>query len=276
MNYFSTQRLTIWSIIILVLLNIFTMATFWFFQFRQPQTTPQGGQSEQAGQSRQSRQLRQPGQPGNVRNFLQEELDLTDEQARQFEELRQQHFEQSKVIADANQQLKRALMEEVFAAVPDTAKMQELAGEIGAKQTEIETLRFNHFLELKALCQPEQLEKFQALFYEILPPTNPPQPGRQPQAGRPPQPGGLQEPGRPPEAGRQPGHQGQGRPPQEAIDACRGKNQGNSCQFTSPHGAITGTCRSIGNQLACAPEGGPPGGQSGRPPGPPPGGQNRQ
>ncbi len=73
--------------------------------------------------------------------------------------------------------------------------------------------------------------------------------GQQPPAGSPPQ-GGA---GQPPD-GRT--------PPQEAIDACNGVGQGNTCDVTTPRGTLTGTCMPIANQLACVPQGGPP---SGRP-----------
>jgi hypothetical protein len=49
-------------------------------------------------------------------------------------------------------------------------------------------------------------------------------------------------------------------PPQEAIDACSGDSGGDACEVNTPQGAITGTCTSIEGQLACVPEGGPPGG----------------
>lgn len=64
--------------------------------------------------------------------------------------------------------------------------------------------------------------------------------------------------GRPPQGGPQ------GGPPQEAINACNGKSKGETCQFTAPHGTISGTCLRIQNQLACAPEGMPPGGPQGK------------
>jgi hypothetical protein len=47
-------------------------------------------------------------------------------------------------------------------------------------------------------------------------------------------------------------------PPKEAIAACKGKREGNSCQINTPQGTITGVCSLAGNQLACTPEGGPP------------------
>lgn len=246
MNYFSTQRITTWTIVILIILNLSTLAMLWFSRFIRP-ATPLPGEGS-----------------GNVAHFLYQELDLTDDQARQFDELRRQHFQESKVLVEASQQLKRELFEEVFASSPDTEKLQGIAEEIGAKQAELETLRFTHFLELKSLCQPEQSEKFQALFREIYPPQNPPDPGRSPQPAEPPRSGSP--PPQPPEEGR-PGQSPQ--PPQEAINACQGKNQGDSCQFAGLQRTVTGTCRNIDRQLVCVPKrespAGPPPGQQRRP-----------
>ena len=52
-----------------------------------------------------------------------------------------------------------------------------------------------------------------------------------------------------------------GGPPPEATEACSGKNDGDSCGFTSPRGdEIKGDCRTVKNgDFACVPEGGPPG-----------------
>ncbi len=52
-----------------------------------------------------------------------------------------------------------------------------------------------------------------------------------------------------------------GGPPPESKEACSGKNEGDSCGFTSPYrGEINGDCRTVKNgDVACVPEGGPPG-----------------
>ncbi len=46
---------------------------------------------------------------------------------------------------------------------------------------------------------------------------------------------------------------GMGRPPQEAISACKQKNSGDSCRMTTPRGQLNGRCAAIQNQLACVP-----------------------
>ena len=77
--------------------------------------------------------------------------------------------------------------------------------------------------------------------------------------------GGRASQGKPAQSGRQGGQQGsmQGGPPQQALNACQSKQDGDSCQFQSPRGTISGTCQSIQNQMACVPEGMGPGGSQG-------------
>lgn len=51
---------------------------------------------------------------------------------------------------------------------------------------------------------------------------------------------------------------GRGKPPQEAIDACNGKSEGTTVEFTSPRGTVKGTCKSMNGQMVAVPEGGAP------------------
>jgi Spy/CpxP family protein refolding chaperone len=48
-----------------------------------------------------------------------------------------------------------------------------------------------------------------------------------------------------------------GTPPLAAINACAGKNEQDSCEFTSQKGQETGVCETVQNQLACSPKHGP-------------------
>lgn len=54
------------------------------------------------------------------------------------------------------------------------------------------------------------------------------------------------------------GSGGPPKPPAEALTACKSLGSGNDCSFTSPHGAVTGTCWAPeGKPLACKPKGAP-------------------
>lgn len=55
-----------------------------------------------------------------------------------------------------------------------------------------------------------------------------------------------------------------GGPPQEAIDACQGKQAGNACSIETPNGQlIKGSCLARGGRSFCVPAGGPDGGRAG-------------
>lgn len=48
-------------------------------------------------------------------------------------------------------------------------------------------------------------------------------------------------------------------PPPEAVDACDGKSEGDSCSVDTPHGTLDGECRNVpSGELACVPDGHPP------------------
>ena len=74
-----------------------------------------------------------------------------------------------------------------------------------------------------------------------------------------------------PYAGPADGADGGGKPkgpPQEAVAACAGLNEGDTVQFTSPRGeTVSGICREIRGGLVAVPEGGFPGRRGKRGPG---------
>jgi hypothetical protein len=51
------------------------------------------------------------------------------------------------------------------------------------------------------------------------------------------------------------GHRG---PPPAALDACKGKNEGDACTVTFRDQSITGSCRAHEDQLVCWPDRPPP------------------
>jgi len=55
--------------------------------------------------------------------------------------------------------------------------------------------------------------------------------------------------------------------PPEAIDACAGLNERDSCSFTHIQGTVEGICRTIDTQLSCAPESNTPPPEAGNKPG---------
>ena len=177
MDIFTKKCVTFWIIFLLVVLNISTVSMLWLNQNRGPGAPPPRGKERQ---------------DHRTLEFLQRELDLTDEQILQYNQLRQEHAEQTRVLINDIRRLKQEMMDEMFYDEPDTTKAMEIANLISKKQTEVERITFNHFLDLKELCGMEQVDKLRGLVDEFfrrnLPPgqQEPPPPQRQDRPMNPP------------------------------------------------------------------------------------------
>jgi Spy/CpxP family protein refolding chaperone len=156
MDYFSKKRLAFWGVALLVIMNISALTTVWFQRYR-PQELAHRPELER----------REPP-PERVKQFLKEELGLTEAQMTQFAEYQNRHFAHAREIRDAMRDLKQELFHELSSSAPDTMKVERLAAAIGVRQSELEKTTFYHFLGLKRLCTPEQQTKLEALFGELL------------------------------------------------------------------------------------------------------------
>lgn len=162
MDIFAKKRFTLWTIVLLVILNIATISMLWLDQNNRPIAPPP---------------LRAPQQDQRTLQFLQEELNLTDAQIQQYDQLRQAHAKQTRGLINDIRRLKQKMMDEIFNDEPDSTKAKEIAGLIGEKQTAVERITFNHFLDLKELCGKDQIGKLKGLIDEFFR-SNPP-PGQQ-------------------------------------------------------------------------------------------------
>lgn len=168
-----------WTIILLVVINLLALGTILWHVTRKPHAPPPP----------------QKRDPDQTQYFLRNELNLSEKQVQRFEELGQQHHQQSMRIKNEIHRLKGEIMNELFLAEPDLTGIKNLAEEIGSKEAEKEILLFNHFLDLAEVCEPEQREKFNTIIHELLEmirpqePQGPPKdrpPGLRPNDQRPP------------------------------------------------------------------------------------------
>ena len=176
MDYFTNKRFVIWTIVILVILNLLTISAFWFtnifriFPIQRIAIHEINDKNHKQGDK-----------------FLEEELNLSEEQKKKFEDSREKHHNQSKALHEEIYVLKEQLIDELFSTEVDSSRIKMLSEEIGLKQTELEMQNNAHILELISICKPEQQEKLALLFNEMLkrsrpdehkPPHLPPPPRR--------------------------------------------------------------------------------------------------
>lgn len=151
-----------WCVVILALLNVVTLTLLW--KGRPPLGRMQGPEGNPNGQK-----------------LMEERLQLSEDQARQFEQIRREHFARSRPLQDDMHILRMDILNEIFNAEPDQAKIQNLLSELSDKQSQFEKNLFTHFQELKSACQNEQqVKELKMMLRDLIERTRPRGPERQP------------------------------------------------------------------------------------------------
>jgi periplasmic protein CpxP/Spy len=139
----KTKVLTI-AVIVLVLLNISVVATFMLNKPPHP-----------------------PGMEGrqSPKTIIIERLHFNETQIAAYDDLIKEH---RTTIQNKEEQLK-LVKEELYAllAADNQTTSTDLITKINMIQKEIEEIHFNHFLDIKKLCKPEQLSDFNELTNEL-------------------------------------------------------------------------------------------------------------
>ena len=100
------------------------------------------------------------------KSIIIEKLNLDEQQIFAYEQLIDQHRKNIKASDKKIIQLKK----ELYGSLQTESNEQyadSLTSEIGSIQKQIETIHFNHFNDIKALCKPEQLDEFNELVDEL-------------------------------------------------------------------------------------------------------------
>jgi Spy/CpxP family protein refolding chaperone len=147
MDIFAQNKLLIRLVLFLVLLNLFSIGLFLW---------------KGVGH--------RPGPPPGFRDVtevLRRELNLTEQQAQQVNDLRITYFEKEKLVLDQLRAERDSMNNEMFNVNTDDSLMKTLAKNISENEYRMEMLRYEQSKELKAICSPDQLAKFAKLVGEI-------------------------------------------------------------------------------------------------------------
>ncbi len=161
MDWVTQNKLIKWLIGILLVANILTISIIWMLTL--------------GNQSASQQQAKEINKPSESAGLLERELNLTIEQTKQYEILRQQHLKRSKSLDEKKTDLKIKIAEEVFKAKPDTILIDSLTKQIGLLEVGLEKLRFIHFKDFVSIISPEQREKFKPVLlavYDKRPPRD--------------------------------------------------------------------------------------------------------
>jgi len=153
MDIFAQKKLLIRIVIVLAILNLFSMGLFLWKDNRPPHDHPPGPPIEY--------------QRGDVSDVLEKELNLKAEQADQIKKLRADFFAKEEILGEVIRAERDSMNAVMFSKTTDQQLVKDLARKVAGHEYEMEMLRFEQAQQLKLVCTPEQLEKFDKLILEI-------------------------------------------------------------------------------------------------------------
>lgn len=189
MDIFKQRRYLVFLVILLVVLNLGTITLLWVGRPPAPRAGihPEGP----------------PQQEARLKDLLKRELKFNDEQIARYFQLRENHRRQFEKLNEEIRRLKKQMFDAVFSREPQPALSDSLLQLSLQKQAELDSLTYQHFLDLKKLCDPDQQYQLKMLIGEFFRQQGrlqgkgqvPPPPGRG--EGTPPPPGDERPPSPP-------------------------------------------------------------------------------
>jgi Spy/CpxP family protein refolding chaperone len=138
------------TIVVLLLVNIATLVFMWTSRHSEGSMQPA------------------PGGPSRVAEYLTHELNLTVDQQKKFEELRDVNHEKIQELNQKSGKMHKEYFDMLGSPQLDSGKMMQLADSMSACTKKIELLTFEHFREVRALCNAEQQKKFDVIIQDAL------------------------------------------------------------------------------------------------------------
>ncbi len=150
MDIFAQRKLLIRIVIILIFLNVLSVGVFLCKDiFHKP--------------PRQEHQK----EKHDVTDVLKRELNLSEEQFKQFKDVRSSFFEKEKHLSEAIRAERDSMNEAMFNKTTNEEQVKTLAKSIADNEYNMELLRLEQSKQLKTICTPEQMDKFGKLVRDI-------------------------------------------------------------------------------------------------------------
>jgi len=103
-----------------------------------------------------------------ISHFLQKEIGFTSQQIQQYDSLSILHHTKVKAMFDQVRTNKENQFMQLTTENFADSSIINAANLSAARQKEIDIVMFNHFKDIRNLCTPEQLPKFDSMFYNVL------------------------------------------------------------------------------------------------------------
>lgn len=149
MDIFLRNRFLLRVVAFLLLLNLFSIGYLWFWKKGNDDRRP-------------------PKRPiEEVTAILKEELHLTAKQAEDLKRIRQDFFNKEEPLSRVIRAKRDSMNVEMFNENTDTILVKSIAKRVADNEYQMELYRLEQAQQLKTICTPEQLKKFQHMVIDI-------------------------------------------------------------------------------------------------------------
>ncbi|MFC2151914.1 Spy/CpxP family protein refolding chaperone [Bacteroidota bacterium] len=156
MNTKTKKTLLIGTIILLLVINISALSTIYYHK------------KIRSKKSAEISNVQKDARVRGMRRYIQEELNFSEEQYKQFREIHTEYMTSSQEIASELNKKRSEMMNEVAKLNPSSKKLDQIAKDIGEMHYELKKLTIKHFIELKNICNDDQQEALQKMFMHML------------------------------------------------------------------------------------------------------------
>ncbi len=103
-----------------------------------------------------------------AREIYKKELQLNEKQQLGFDELHKQFRIQSQGVVEQIRDKKREMLDELEKQDPDTVKLNQIAIDLGELHGKLKRSTYQHFIEMKKICGPEQQDKLHHMYRNMI------------------------------------------------------------------------------------------------------------
>ncbi|MFZ4520212.1 MAG: Spy/CpxP family protein refolding chaperone [Bacteroidales bacterium] len=148
MDIFHKNRLIFWVLVILVIINVTALVSFFLFSKPQPQA-PCCSPAEQQCVA------------------FRDQLNLTAEQTGKVSLINENYEASAGPTAAAIKSTRDAILTELEKELPDTMQIASLIDRLAGLQVSIQKDNIKQYSELKKVCTPEQAQRLSALYRDL-------------------------------------------------------------------------------------------------------------
>ena len=151
MDIFSQKKFLIRLVVVLAVLNIFSIGVLLWNGLRNNQRRDNPPREERR----------------DLSDILKKELNLSEKQTEQIKILRQEFFSKERELSSIIKIERDSMNTLMFNKNTDEQLVQSLARRVSENDYKMEMLRYEQAKQMKSICSAEQLDKFGSLVIEI-------------------------------------------------------------------------------------------------------------